>query len=64
MSITFRIFMMLACAYAGWETANFQLGQLPEPFLTPIGWTLNEETKTFMLNTRNPATFNVPTSPN
>ena len=31
MSITFRILMMLACAYAGWETANFQLGQLPEP---------------------------------
>jgi hypothetical protein len=31
MSITFRIFMMLACAYAGWETANFQLGQLAEP---------------------------------
>jgi hypothetical protein len=44
MSITFRALMMLACAYAGWETANFQLGQLPEPqqlkqevLLTPIG---------------------------
>ena len=30
MSITFRVLMMLACAYAGWETANFQLEQLPE----------------------------------
>ena len=31
MSITFRVLMILACAYAGWETANFQLEQLPEP---------------------------------
>ena len=31
MSIIFRVLMMLACAYAGWETANFQLEQLPEP---------------------------------
>ena len=30
MSITFRVLMMLACAYAGWETASFQLQQLPE----------------------------------
>ena len=30
MSITFRVLMILACAYAGWETANFQLEQLPE----------------------------------
>jgi hypothetical protein len=29
MSIVFRVLMMLACAYAGWETANFQLEQLP-----------------------------------
>ncbi len=30
MSITFRVVMILFCAYAGWETANFQLQQLPE----------------------------------
>jgi hypothetical protein len=26
--------MILFCAYAGWETANFQLEQLPELHLT------------------------------
>lgn len=31
MSITFRVLMMLACAYAGWETAGIEREQLPEP---------------------------------
>jgi hypothetical protein len=30
MSIIFRVLVILTCAYAGWETANFQLQQLPE----------------------------------
>jgi len=30
MSMIFRVLMILVCAYAGWETANFQLQQLPE----------------------------------
>ena len=31
MSTTIRVLIVLACAYAGWETANLQLEQLPEP---------------------------------
>jgi len=30
MSITFRVLFILVCAYAGWETASFQLQRLPE----------------------------------
>ena len=30
MSIIFRVLMILTCAYAGWETANYQLQPLPE----------------------------------
>ena len=53
MSITFRVLMILACAYAGWETANFQLATTArtsatnanEQFSIPIGLTRNEETK-------------------
>jgi len=38
MTITFRVLMMLACAYAGWETAGFQLEQPPvHQQLTQIG---------------------------
>ena len=38
MSIIFRVLMMLACAYAGWETANVQLQQpLAHQELTQIG---------------------------
>jgi hypothetical protein len=38
MSITFRALMMLAWAYAGWETASFQLQQPPaHQQLTQIG---------------------------
>jgi hypothetical protein len=31
MSITFRVVMVLVCAYAGWETASLQFGELPDP---------------------------------
>jgi hypothetical protein len=31
MSIGFRVVMVLVCAYAGWQTAGVQLGELPEP---------------------------------
>jgi hypothetical protein len=31
MSIAFRIFVLLFCAYAGWETASIQFGELREP---------------------------------
>jgi hypothetical protein len=31
MFISFRIVVVLFCAYAGWETANLQFGDLPEP---------------------------------
>jgi hypothetical protein len=31
MSISFRVVMILVCAYAGWETASLQFGELPEP---------------------------------
>ena len=30
MSITIRVLFILVCAYAGWETASFQLQRLPE----------------------------------
>ena len=30
MSIVFRVLTILFCAYAGWETASFQLQQLAE----------------------------------
>ena len=30
MSIKFRVLFILVCAYAGWETASFQLQRLPE----------------------------------
>ena len=52
MSITFRVLMMLACAYAGWETASFQLQRLPESeqltqevVLNSNGLNSQEETK-------------------
>ena len=31
MSISFRVVMVLVCAYAGWETARLQFGELPDP---------------------------------
>jgi hypothetical protein len=38
MSICFRVAIMLVCAYAGWQTASVQLGELPEtPHLTQSG---------------------------
>lgn len=40
MLIAFRIFILLCCAYAGWETANIQHGELREPqqeSRSPIG---------------------------
>ena len=30
MSIMFRALMILVCAYAGWETAGLQIGELPD----------------------------------
>jgi hypothetical protein len=34
MSIMFRAVMILVCAYAGWETAGLQIGELPEVLQT------------------------------
>ena len=31
MSIGFRVAIVLVCAYAGWQTASAQFGELPEP---------------------------------
>jgi hypothetical protein len=31
MSIGFRIVIVVVCAYAGWQTAGVQFGELPEP---------------------------------
>ena len=31
MSIGFRVAIILVCAYAGWQTASVQYGELPEP---------------------------------
>lgn len=31
MSIGFRVAIVLVCAYAGWQTANVQFGELPGP---------------------------------
>jgi hypothetical protein len=31
MSIGIRVAIVLVCAYAGWQTANVQFGELPEP---------------------------------
>lgn len=31
MSIAFRIFVLLFCAYAGWESASIQFGEVREP---------------------------------
>ena len=31
MSVCFRVIMILACAYAGWEIASLQFEDLPEP---------------------------------
>jgi hypothetical protein len=52
MSIKFQVLIILVCAYAGWETASFQLQQLPESkqltqevVLESTGLTRNEETK-------------------
>jgi hypothetical protein len=30
MSISFRVVMVLVCAYAGWDTASLQFGDLPD----------------------------------
>jgi hypothetical protein len=30
MSIGFRVVIVLVCAYAGWQTASVQFGELPE----------------------------------
>jgi len=30
MSIGFRVAIVLVCAYAGWQTASVQFGELPE----------------------------------
>ena len=38
MSIGFRVAIVLVCAYAGWQTASVQFGELPEPqYLTQSG---------------------------
>jgi hypothetical protein len=38
MSIGFRVAIVLVCAYAGWQTAGVQFGELPEPpYLTQSG---------------------------
>ena len=34
MSIIFRAGIIVVCAYAGWETAGFQVGQVPEALQT------------------------------
>jgi hypothetical protein len=31
MPIGFRVGIILVCAYAGWQTASVQFGELPEP---------------------------------
>jgi hypothetical protein len=35
MAISFRVVMILVCAYAGWEIASLQFGELPEPQQLP-----------------------------
>ena len=40
MSIAIRILLLLCCAYAGWEAAGIQYGELQEPqheVRSPIG---------------------------